>query len=151
MRMARWIWPRWRASPILIAAETEAQRRQALAQVAGALSRGGERLARAADRALALVEATIDFADEDDVPDDLTGPALHETGLLRAEIAAAVADAARGERVRDGLVIAIAGPPNAGKSTLLNRLAGREAAIVSAIPGTTATCWRCIWTWPGRR
>lgn len=121
----------------LIAAETEAQRRQALAQVAGALSRAVSGWRERLIRALALVEATIDFADEDDVPEDLTGPALHETGLLRAEIAAAMADAARGERVRDGLVIAIAGPPNAGKSTLLNRLAGREAAIVSAIPGTT--------------
>ncbi len=121
----------------LIAAETEAQRRQALAQSAGALSRAVTGWRERLIRALALVEATIDFADEDDVPEDLTGPALYETGLLRAEIAAAVADGARGERVRDGLVIAIAGPPNAGKSTLLNRLAGREAAIVSAIPGTT--------------
>ncbi len=121
----------------LIAAETEAQRRQALAQSAGALSRAVVGWRERLIRALALVEATIDFADEDDVPEDLTGPALHETGLLRAEIAAAVADGERGERVRDGLVIAIAGPPNAGKSTLLNRLAGREAAIVSAVPGTT--------------
>ncbi len=121
----------------LIAAETEAQRRQALAQSSGALSRAVIGWRERLIRALALVEATIDFADEDDVPEDLTGPALHETSLLRAEIAAAVADGARGERVRDGLVIAIAGPPNAGKSTLLNRLAGREAAIVSAIPGTT--------------
>ncbi|WP_029006675.1 tRNA uridine-5-carboxymethylaminomethyl(34) synthesis GTPase MnmE [Azorhizobium doebereinerae] len=121
----------------LIAAESEAQRRQALAQSAGALSRAVAGWRERLIRALALVEATIDFADEGDVPDDLTGPARVEAARLRAEIAAVVADAARGERVRDGLVIAIAGPPNAGKSTLLNRLAGREAAIVSATPGTT--------------
>ncbi|GGF75683.1 tRNA modification GTPase MnmE [Azorhizobium oxalatiphilum] len=121
----------------LIAAESEAQRRQALAQSAGALSRAVAGWRERLIRALALVEATIDFSDEADVPEDLTGPALNETRLLRAELAAAIADAARGERVRDGLAIAIAGPPNAGKSTLLNRLAGREAAIVSAIPGTT--------------
>ncbi|MFG1462750.1 tRNA uridine-5-carboxymethylaminomethyl(34) synthesis GTPase MnmE [Xanthobacter sp. DSM 24535] len=121
----------------LIAAESEAQRRQALAQASGALSRRVAGWRERLIRALALVEATIDFADEDDVPEDLTGPALLETGLLREELAAALADGVRGERVRDGLSIAIAGPPNAGKSTLLNRLAGREAAIVSHRPGTT--------------
>ncbi|MFG1421923.1 tRNA uridine-5-carboxymethylaminomethyl(34) synthesis GTPase MnmE [Roseixanthobacter liquoris] len=121
----------------LIAAESEAQRRQALAQASGVLSRRVAGWRERLIRALALVEATIDFADEDDVPEDLTGPALLETGLLREELAAALADSARGERVRDGLCIAIAGPPNAGKSTLLNRLAGREAAIVSHRPGTT--------------
>ncbi|MGU3495174.1 tRNA uridine-5-carboxymethylaminomethyl(34) synthesis GTPase MnmE [Xanthobacteraceae bacterium A53D] len=121
----------------LIAAESEAQRRQALAQSSGALSRAVAGWRERLIRALALVEATIDFSDEADVPEDLTGPALSETRLLRAELAAAIADGARGERVRDGLAIAIAGPPNAGKSTLLNRLAGREAAIVSPVPGTT--------------
>ncbi|MFG1399107.1 tRNA uridine-5-carboxymethylaminomethyl(34) synthesis GTPase MnmE [Roseixanthobacter pseudopolyaromaticivorans] len=121
----------------LIAAESEAQRRQALAQASGALSRRVAGWRERLIRALALVEATIDFVDEDDVPEDLTGPALLETGLLREELAAAVADGARGERVREGISIAIAGPPNAGKSTLLNRLAGREAAIVSHRPGTT--------------
>ncbi|HQS10888.1 MAG: tRNA uridine-5-carboxymethylaminomethyl(34) synthesis GTPase MnmE [Rhizobiales bacterium 24-66-13] len=121
----------------LIAAESEAQRRQALAQASGVLSRRVSGWRARLIRALALVEATIDFSDEDDVPEDLTGPALLETGLLREELAAALADSARGEMVRDGLSIAIAGPPNAGKSTLLNRLAGREAAIVSHRPGTT--------------
>ncbi|OYY84075.1 MAG: tRNA uridine-5-carboxymethylaminomethyl(34) synthesis GTPase MnmE [Azorhizobium sp. 39-67-5] len=121
----------------LIAAESEAQRRQALAQASGVLSRRVAGWRARLIRALALVEATIDFSDEDDVPEDLTGPALLETGLLREELAAALADSARGEMVRDGLSIAIAGPPNAGKSTLLNRLAGREAAIVSHRPGTT--------------
>src|SRR6202044_945932 len=86
---------------------------------------------------LALVEARIDFSDEADVPEDLVRPALHAVQQLRDEIAASLADGGRGERLRDGLVVAIAGPPNAGKSTLLNRLARREAAIVSPYPGTT--------------
>jgi tRNA modification GTPase len=87
--------------------------------------------------AMALVEARIDFSDEADVPEDLIGPALYAAQQLRSIIAASLGDAARGERLRDGLVVAIAGPPNAGKSTLLNRLARREAAIVSPHPGTT--------------
>ena len=71
------------------------------------------------------------------MPEDLLGPALHAAQQLRDEIAGVLADGRRGERLRDGLVVAIAGPPNAGKSTLLNRLARREAAIVSPIAGTT--------------
>src|SRR6202044_1137816 len=87
--------------------------------------------------ALALVEARIDFSDEADVPEDLLGPAFHTAQQLRDEIAGVLADGRRGERLRDGLVVAIAGPPNAGKSTLLNRVARREAAIVSPHAGTT--------------
>jgi tRNA modification GTPase len=87
--------------------------------------------------ALALVEARIDFSDEADVPEDLVGPALHAAQQLRDEIASVLADGRSGERLRDGLVVAIAGPPNAGKSTLLNRLARRDAAIVSPYAGTT--------------
>ena len=121
----------------LIAAETPAQRRQAFRQLKGLIGDRAEAWRRTLIEALALVEARIDFADEGDVPDDLVGPALASVTRLREEIAAAIADGRRGERLRDGIVIAIAGPPNAGKSTLLNRLARREAAIVSPYPGTT--------------
>ena len=121
----------------LIAAETPAQRRQAFRQLKGLIGDRAEAWRRTLVEALALVEARIDFADEADVPEDLVGPALVSAKRLRDEIAAALADGGRGERLRDGIVIAITGPPNAGKSTLLNQLARREAAIVSPYPGTT--------------
>jgi len=121
----------------LIAAETPAQRRLALRQFKGLIGDRAEAWRRRLIEALALVEARIDFADEADVPEDLMGPALRAAQQLRDEIAQALAQAGHGERLRDGLVAAIAGPPNAGKSTLLNRLARREAAIVSPYAGTT--------------
>jgi len=121
----------------LIAAETQAQRRQAFRQLKGLIGDRAEAWRRQLIEALALVEARIDFSDEADMPEDLVEPALRTARQLRGEIAAALADSGRGERLRDGLVVAIAGPPNAGKSTLLNRLARREAAIVSPHPGTT--------------
>src|ERR687897_710842 len=121
----------------LIYAETEAQRRQAYRQLNGLLGDRAETWRKRLIEALALVEARIDFSDEADVPEELVGPALKIAAELAAEMAAALAGAARGERLRDGLVVAIAGPPNAGKSTLLNRIARREAAIVSPIAGTT--------------
>jgi tRNA modification GTPase len=121
----------------LIAAETPVQRRQAFRQLKGLIGDQAENWRRRIIEALALVEVRIDFSDEADVPEDLLGPALQAAQQLRDAIAAALADGGRGERLRDGLVVAIAGPPNAGKSTLLNRLVRREAAIVSPYPGTT--------------
>jgi tRNA modification GTPase len=120
----------------LAAAETEAQRRQALRQLdgqLGALYRGwAERLLRL----LAHLEASIDFPDED-LPPELEARVAAETSDLASEIACHLADGHRGERLRDGIAVAIVGPPNAGKSSLLNRLARREAAITSPIAGTT--------------
>lgn len=121
----------------LVMAETEGQRRQAFRQMKGALGARAEAWREKLIRALALVEARIDFSDEADVPEDLLTPAQAIARDLEGEIAAALADGGRGERLREGLVVAIAGPPNAGKSTLLNRLARREAAIVSPFAGTT--------------
>jgi tRNA modification GTPase len=121
----------------LIAAETPAQRRLAFRQLKGLIGDRAEAWRRRLIEALALVEARIDFSDEADVPEDLIGPALYAAQQLRDEIGVVLADGRRGERLRDGLVVAIAGPPNAGKSTLLNRLARREAAIVSPYAGTT--------------
>ena len=121
----------------LIAAETSAQRRQAFRQLKGLIGDRAEAWRQRLVEALALVEARIDFSDEADVPEDLVGPALHAAQQLRDEIAAKLGDGSRGERLREGLVVAIAGPPNAGKSTLFNRLAKRDAAIVSPYAGTT--------------
>jgi tRNA modification GTPase len=121
----------------LVLAETEGQRRQALRQLQGALGKRAEDWRQRLIKALALTEAGIDFSDEADVPEDLLKPALAIARELEGEIAAALADGSRGERLREGLVVAIAGPPNVGKSTLLNRLARREAAIVSPYAGTT--------------
>jgi len=121
----------------LIAAETQAQRRQAFRQLKGLIGDRAEEWRRELIKALALIEARIDFSDEADVPENLVEPALFAAQLLRSKIAACLADSGHGERLREGLVVAIAGPPNAGKSTLLNRLAKREAAIVSSHPGTT--------------
>lgn len=120
----------------LISAETEAQRRQALRQANGALARLYGSWADQLARLLAHQEAAIEFAD-DDLPTDLGDRARAGAAALRTEIGAHLADEGRGERLREGLVVAILGAPNAGKSSLLNALAGREAAIVSAHAGTT--------------
>jgi tRNA modification GTPase len=117
-------------------AETEAQRRQAQRQLAGGLGEVYRGWARRLTRLLAHLEAAIDFPDEDLPPEIETGIA-GELDALAAEIAAHLADGRRGERLRDGIAVAILGPPNAGKSSLLNVIARREAAITSPIPGTT--------------
>ncbi len=119
----------------LIDAETEAQRRQALDQLSGALRGRESRWRRWLVEALGLLEAGIDFPDEE-VPGGVVDQARAVLRDLQAELAAALADS-RGERVRDGFRVAILGLPNAGKSSLLNALAGRDAAIVTPIAGTT--------------
>ncbi len=120
----------------LIAAETEAQRRQALRQAEGELSALYEKWRGALISALARMEAAIDFPDED-LPDDLIANVDATMGALAKEIGAHLADNHRGELLRDGFSVAIIGAPNVGKSSLLNRLAKRDAAIVSAQAGTT--------------
>ena len=120
----------------LVAAETEAQRRQALRQYGGALCRLYEGWREGLVRALARYEAAIDFPEEG-LPEGLR----HEVGRamsgLRDEMSHHLDDDRRGERLRDGLFMAIVGAPNVGKSSLLNMLAGRDAAIVSHRAGTT--------------
>ena len=120
----------------LIDAETEGQRRQALRALGGAMGRKVETWRARLVRAAALIEATIDFADEE-VPEDV-GP---EVAALLAEVLEDLRGELSGsraaERLREGFEVAILGAPNVGKSTLLNALAGREAAITSEIAGTT--------------
>ena len=120
----------------LVDADTKAQARQALSQLAGDLGRIYEGWRGRLLREQAHMEAAIDFADED-LPDGLIDSARAGLRILAAEIEAHLADQGRGERLRDGLRVVLLGAPNAGKSSLLNHLTGREAAIVSATAGTT--------------
>lgn len=120
----------------LVDAETSAQRRQALRQMEGALGQIYEGWRGRLTRALAHIEADIDFPDED-LPTGVADAVRPVLEALAGEIRAHLEDGRRGERLRDGLHIAIVGAPNAGKSSLLNALARREAAIVSARAGTT--------------
>jgi tRNA modification GTPase len=121
----------------LIGAETEAQRRQAFRQMKGLLGDRAEQWRQRLTEALALVEAVIDFPDEGIEAYDVMKPALAIMKDLEGEIRGLLADSSRGERLREGLTVAIAGPVNVGKSSILNRLAKRPAAIVSPHAGTT--------------
>jgi tRNA modification GTPase len=121
----------------LIHADTDRQRRQALRQLKGLLGDKARSWRAQIIEASALIEAGIDFSDEGDVPAELIAPALAKIRTLHDEIAEVLAAQGRSERLRDGLVVAIAGPPNVGKSTLMNQLARREVAIVSPHAGTT--------------
>jgi tRNA modification GTPase len=121
----------------LIDAETSSQRRQALRGLDGGISATAKLWRNRLVEALALVEADIDFSDEGDVPDALLDPARLIASELERDIALALSDGHRGERLRSGFIVVLAGAPNAGKSTLLNRIARRDVAIVSPQAGTT--------------
>ncbi|MGE0501178.1 MAG: tRNA uridine-5-carboxymethylaminomethyl(34) synthesis GTPase MnmE [Rhizobiaceae bacterium] len=121
----------------LVAAETESQRRQALANAGGAQSRLYNGWRDQLVDWLALVEAELDFADEDDIPGGVSAIVWPQVANLAREVERHVAGFHAGELVREGFQVVILGPPNAGKSSLLNALAAREVAIVSDQPGTT--------------
>lgn len=121
----------------LIDAETEIQRKQALRQLQGGLTRESDRWRASLIEALALFDAELDFSDEADVEPQILNQARALLSNLASEMRAALTHASWGERVREGFVVLLAGPPNSGKSTLLNALAKRDAAIVSDRPGTT--------------
>ena len=120
----------------LVDAETSAQRRQALRQMDGDLGRLYRAWSKRIKDALAFIEAELDFADED-IPPEFAAGRQQEIETLIKEIEAHLNDRHRGERLREGFSVALLGAPNAGKSSLLNALARREAAIVSPTPGTT--------------
>lgn len=120
----------------LIEAETEAQRRQALQVLSGAIGQRAEAWRSKLIRAAALIAATIDFADEE-VPVDVAPEVLELLDDVQGDLQREADGVSAAERIRDGFEVAIVGAPNAGKSTLLNALAGREAAITSEYAGTT--------------
>lgn len=121
----------------LIDAESEAQHAQALRQMDGALAKTYALWRKDLTDCLALLEASIDFPDEEDAPDRVDAPVALKLARLNDALHAALATGNITERIRDGFRVVILGKPNAGKSTLLNRLARRDAAIVTEVPGTT--------------
>jgi tRNA modification GTPase len=121
----------------LIDSETEWQRRQALRQMEGALGELAGRWRERLIAAMALLAAEIDFSDEGDVSGPVVIEAMAIVAEILVELRRALGSFAMGERVREGFVVVLAGPPNAGKSSLLNALARRDVAIVSPVPGTT--------------
>lgn len=121
----------------LINAETEEQRRQALSLMIGDGHAKAREWREMFLHALAMLEASIDFADEEDAPEDVSAVVNELLEKLRSELAAAIAGSSAAARVRDGFRIALVGAPNAGKSTLMNALAKRQAAITSPFAGTT--------------
>jgi len=121
----------------LIAAETEAQRRQALRQLQGRFGTVVEDWRRRLMSVRAYIEASLDFADEEDVPGDLSLGLEEKVSAVRFEIETMLSDKSDGERIRDGIQVALMGPPNAGKSSLMNAIAKRDVAIVTEEAGTT--------------
>ncbi|WP_089173174.1 tRNA uridine-5-carboxymethylaminomethyl(34) synthesis GTPase MnmE [Bosea sp. AS-1] len=121
----------------LIDSETEWQRRQALRQMEGALGTLAGQWRTRLLEAMTLLAAEIDFSDEGDVEGPLQEEALQIAGSVLRSLRAALGSFAMGERVREGFIVVLAGPPNAGKSSLLNTLARRDVAIVSPVAGTT--------------
>ncbi|KGJ15063.1 tRNA uridine-5-carboxymethylaminomethyl(34) synthesis GTPase MnmE [Paracoccus sanguinis] len=120
----------------LLAAETEAQRVQAMRVVSGELAAWTAALREKLIRAGALIEASLDFADEE-VPEDVPPEVFELLAEVRAQIGRQILGVPAAERIRAGFEVAIIGPPNAGKSSLMNRIAGREVALVSDEAGTT--------------
>jgi tRNA modification GTPase len=121
----------------LLAAETEMQRRLAIEQSSGGLSELYSGWAKRLTHARAMIEAEMDFSDESDIPGSVSDRIWADMQQLRVAISAHLLGSRFGEIVRDGLKVAIVGPPNSGKSSLLNALAGRDVAIVTEIAGTT--------------
>lgn len=121
----------------LIVADTEAQRRQAVRMAGGAFRMRAEDWRRRLVDLRARIEADLDFSDEDDVPGDISSKVGIDADALQEEMERELTAGQRGERIRDGFEVVVLGPPNAGKSSLVNALAEREVAIVTDIPGTT--------------
>lgn len=121
----------------LLKAETEMQRRLAVEQTSGRLSAVYDGWANKLTRCRALIEAELDFSDEEDVPDSVAAQVWDEVGKLHQEISQHLGGSASSEIIRDGFKVALVGAPNVGKSSLLNLLSGRDVAIVTDIAGTT--------------